>query len=245
MFVGLFELATVEITDPLIDRYNQTFLPVVYVENPDINSGTGMIIYSRYGYTFVLTAYHVVGHEDHPIVTTQYSNRSYPSTTIEKDPENDLAILKINSYSDFGRPVKFLKKDENVMVYETIYSVGHTLGKEAIATSGEIASLSRAWSSGRRYITVNSPIYGGSSGGPTYIARRDHWYDKFPTYYVMGMVSKGDGHRGMMISHIVYVEDYKTITNFLEERGLHFIFDQRQTPQQYLEKKRLEDENLF
>ena len=242
VFVTTTTIMSIEVTDPLVDRYNQTFLPVVYVKNSYMNVGTGMIIYSKYGYTFVLTAQHVVGHEDHPVVSTQYSNQSYPTTVIEKDMENDLAILKIDSYSNFGRPVKFLRKYEKILVYEPIYSVGHTLGKEAIATSGQIASLGRTWSNEQKYITINSPVYGGSSGGPTYIARKE-WYEWLPTYYVMGMVSKGDGHRGMMISHIVYVEDYKTITNFLEKRGLHFIFDQRQTPQQYLEKRRLEKQN--
>ncbi len=242
VFVTTTTIMSIEVTDPLVDRYNQTFLPVVYVKNSYMNVGTGMIIYSKYGYTFVLTAQHVVGHEDHPVVSTQYSNQSYPTTVIEKDMENDLAILKIDSYSNFGRPVKFLRKDKKILVYETIYSVGHTLGKEAIATSGQISSLGRTWSNGQKHVTISSPVYGGSSGGPTYIARKE-WHEWLPTYYVMGMVSKGDSYRGMMIPHIVYVEDYRTICNFLEKRGLYFIFDDHQTPQQYLEKRRLEKQN--
>ncbi len=240
VFLGLVELMSIETLDPLMDRYNQTFLPVVYVENTDMNSGTGMIIYSRDGYTFILTAQHVVACGDNPLVITQYSNRSYPATILEEDEKNDLAVLKIDSYSDFGRPVKFLGKNEKVLVYETIYSVGHTLGKEAIATSGEISSLSRAWQNGQKYLTINSPVYVGSSGGPTYIARKE-WWEESPTYYVMGMVSKGDGHHGLMIPHIVYLEDYRTIDNFLRERGLYFVFDEDRTPQEYLEKKRLKN----
>lgn len=241
MLVGLIELATIETTDPLIDRYNQTFLPVVYIENIGVNSGTGMIIYSRDGYTFILTAQHVVAYGDNPLVVTQYSNRSYPVTILEEDKKNDLAILKIDSYDNFGHPVKFLGKNEKVLVYETIYSVGHMLGKEVVATSGEIASLSRAWQNGQKYITVSSPVFGGSSGGPTYIARQK-WWKEFPTYYVIGVVSKGDSYHGFMVPHIVYIEDYKTIAKFLQERGLHFIFDEQKTPQEYLEKRRLSNE---
>ena len=86
----------------------------------------------------------------------------------------------MDSYSSFGRPVKFLGKNEKVLVYETIYSVGHTLGKEAIATSGEISSLSRTWHDGEKHITISSPVYSGSSGGPTYIARQE-WWEESPT----------------------------------------------------------------
>lgn len=241
MFVGLIELATVETTSPLIDRYNQTFLPVVYIENTGMNSGTGMIIYSRGGYTFILTAQHVVAYGDNPLVVTKYNNRSYPATILEEDEESDLAILKMDSYDNFGRPVKFLGKNEKVLVYETIYSVGHTLGKEAIATSGEISSLGRTWRNGEKHIIISSPVYSGSSGGPTYIARQE-WWEESPTYYVMGVVSKGDSFRGLMIPHIVYIEDYRAIANFLRERGLHFILDEGKTPQEYLERKRLNNE---
>ena len=239
VFLGLIELMSIETLDPLMDRYNQTFLPVIYVENTGMNSGTGMIIYSRGGYTFILTAQHVVAYGDNPLVITQYSNRSYPTTILEKDEKNDLAILKMNSYDTFGRPVKFLRKNEKVLVYETIYSVGHTLGKEAIVTSGEISSLSRAWRNGEKYLTISSPVYVGSSGGPTYIARQG-WWEESPTYYVIGVVSKGDGYRGIMIPHIVYLEDYRTIAKFLRTRGLHFVLDEDRTPQEYLERKRLE-----
>lgn len=241
MLVCLVKLATIKTTDPLVDRYNQTFLPVVYIENTDINSGTGMIIYSRNGYTFILTAQHVVKHGNNPLAVTQYSDRRYPTTLLEEDEKNDLAILKIDSYDNFGSPVKFLGKNEKVLVYETIYSVGHTLGKEAIVTSGEISSLSRTWRNGQKYIIVNSPVYGGSSGGPTYVVRQK-WWEKFPTYYVIGIVSKGDSYHGLIIPYIVYIEDYKTIAKFLQDRGLHFILDEQKTPQEYLEKKRLKNE---
>lgn len=241
MFVGLFELATVETTDPLIDRYNQTFLPVVYIENTGVNSGTGMIIYSRDGYTFILTAQHVIQHGDNPLVITQYNDRSYPATVLEEDEKKDLAILKMDSYDNFGRPVKFLRKNEKVLVYEAIYSVGHSLGKEAIVTSGEISSLDRTWHDEEKHITISSPVYRGSSGGPTYIARQE-WWEESPTYYVIGIVSKGDSYRGMMIPHIVYIEDYRAIAKFLSERGLHFILDEDRTPQEYLERRRLAHE---
>ena len=144
-------------------------------------------------------------------------------------------MLKKSTFTNFSG------KNEKVLVYETIYSVGNTLGKEAIVTSGEISSLGRTWRNGQKYITVNSPVYGGSSGGPTYIARQK-WWENFPTYYVIGIVSKGDSYHGLIVPYIVYIEDYKTIAKFLQDRGLHFIFDEQKTPQEYLEKKRLKNE---
>jgi serine protease Do len=127
--------------------------------------GTGVVIDPR-GY--ILTNYHVVDGVREIQVTTA-DNTKYIATTIARDAETDLAVIKISPASKLE--VVAIGTSSDLMQGETVVAVGNAFGYDFTVTRGIISALHRAVqiNDAQYYddlIQTDAPINPGNSGGP-------------------------------------------------------------------------------
>lgn len=133
---------------------------------PKMNGmGTGVILDER-GY--VITNYHVI--EDvTSINVTLVDGATYSAEVVGRDPETDLALLKINPRQMLQ--VMPLGASDDLMHGETVIAIGNAFGYEHTITSGIISQLHRdvRLSADQAYkdlIQTDASINPGNSGGP-------------------------------------------------------------------------------
>ncbi|GIW87992.1 MAG: serine protease [Isosphaeraceae bacterium] len=127
--------------------------------------GTGVILDHR-GY--ILTNQHVVDKVQG--VEVQLADGSvYPAVVLQQDPVLDIAILKIEA----GRPLQpvALGSSADLMVGETVISIGNAFGYENTTSVGVISALNRNVTLSddqvyRNLIQTDASINPGNSGGP-------------------------------------------------------------------------------
>jgi len=127
--------------------------------------GTGVVIDPR-GY--IVTNYHVVDGVRQIQVTTADA-RQYTAQLISRDPETDLAIVKIDASKPL--PVIELGSSADLMPGEPVVAVGNAYGYEHTVTRGIISALHRdvQVSDAQFYedlIQTDASINPGNSGGP-------------------------------------------------------------------------------
>jgi serine protease Do len=127
--------------------------------------GTGVLIDPR-GY--IVTNHHVV--EEVNVLRVRLSDGSTFSAGVwARDPENDLALLKI----DAGRPLPTvpLGTAHDLMVGETVIAIGNAYGYEHTVTVGVVSAVKRDVTlnkemSYKSLIQTDASINPGNSGGP-------------------------------------------------------------------------------
>jgi putative serine protease PepD len=134
---------------------------------PQKGTGSG-VIYSADGY--IITNNHVVeGATD--ITVTLASGAEIKAKTVGTDPENDIAVIKIDKG---GLPAIGVGNSDNLVVGQLVVAVGSPLGFEQTVTAGIISALHRnvAADSSSGQMTVltdliqtDAPINPGNSGG--------------------------------------------------------------------------------
>jgi serine protease Do len=116
---------------------------------------------------YIVTNNHVAGEASRISVTLQ-DGRSYPGKLIGKDPETDLALVKI----DAGRPLPFVRFSTapTPRPGQWVIAVGNPFGLDHTATAGIVSATGRAIGSGPYddFIQIDAPINKGNSGGPTF-----------------------------------------------------------------------------
>jgi serine protease Do len=127
--------------------------------------GTGVVIDHR-GY--ILTNYHVVDGVREIQVTLDDEQR-FVAKIVARDPETDLAIIKIDATRDLA--VMNIGRSSDLMVGESVIAVGNAYGYEHTVTRGIVSSLHRAVqvSDAQFYadlIQTDASINPGNSGGP-------------------------------------------------------------------------------
>jgi len=127
--------------------------------------GTGCII-SRLGY--IVTNWHVVENVDSIRVTLR-DKTTYPAHVVVRDPDLDLAILKIEPAKPL--PEIPLGTSSDLMIGETVIAVGNPFGYQHTVTTGVISALERSVqrTNGLVYnnlIQTDASINPGNSGGP-------------------------------------------------------------------------------
>jgi len=127
--------------------------------------GTGVVIDPR-GY--ILTNHHVVAGV-RQIQVTFNDGRQFNARLIARDPETDLAIIKVDS----PKPLTVINigTSADLMPGETVIAVGNAYGYEHTVTRGIISALHRAVqvSEAQFYqdlIQTDASINPGNSGGP-------------------------------------------------------------------------------
>ena len=136
-------------------------------------SGSGFVI-TEDGY--IVTNYHVIeysvkrGYETNVMF---YDGSTYDAKIIGYDEENDLAVIKIDAedlnYVSVG-------KSSEMVVGETVYTVGNPLGELAYTmTSGIVSALDRLISTDENtsinMFQIDAAVNSGNSGGPVYNSR--------------------------------------------------------------------------
>jgi putative serine protease PepD len=145
-------------------------LPSTHPNVPLSSSGSGVAFKStNEGGTYILTNNHVV--ENATTITVKSPNgQSWPGTVVGRDPDNDIAVVKI----DGKLPLIKLGSSKTLIVGQTVVAIGSPFGLEHSVTAGVVSALGRALSdtnaSGASnplvdVIQTDAAINPGNSGG--------------------------------------------------------------------------------
>ncbi|HEX5732413.1 MAG TPA: trypsin-like peptidase domain-containing protein [Blastocatellia bacterium] len=138
---------------------------------PTEGSGSGAII-DEQGH--ILTNFHVV--QGARELEVQVESDKYPARLIGTDPDNDLAIIKINAPRGNLTLVK-LGSSQGLQVGQKVLAIGNPFGLQRTLTTGVISGLERPIQSPRTGRTIegaiqtDASINPGNSGGPLLNAR--------------------------------------------------------------------------
>ncbi len=132
---------------------------------PGGGSGSGVIIDKK---GFIVTNNHVVG--DAEEMEVRLSDKSkFIGKIVGKDPDTDLALIKIESENDF--PYVQLADSKKVKVGQWVMAVGNPFGLDRTVTIGIVSGLGRENVNLSRYedfIQTDASINPGNSGGPLF-----------------------------------------------------------------------------
>jgi S1-C subfamily serine protease len=151
--------ATVNVTSTVYQR--NWFMEIV----PRTGSGSGFIIDDK---GHILTNNHVI-EGGRQLSVTLADKTKYKATLLERDPANDLALLKIEPRGKM--PYLKMGDSENLQVGQKVLAIGNPFGLEGTLTVGVISSMGRtiADQSGRELeglVQTDAAINFGNSGGP-------------------------------------------------------------------------------
>jgi len=132
--------------------------------------GTGFI-WDKSGH--IITNFHVINKVDNALVTITKKNKetvTYNAKLTGIDPDNDLAILKIDAPKDDLKVINYNPKTI-VNVGQFAFAIGNPFGQDHTLTSGIISGINRELSAptGRKIYNViqtDAAINPGNSGGP-------------------------------------------------------------------------------
>ncbi len=152
-------LATVNITSTV---YRRDFFWNVY---PAKESGSGFLVNDE---GLIITNNHVISGSAKLQVTMSDQTR-YEAQILDRDPSNDLAIIKITPKKKI-QPLR-LGDSDKLQVGQKVLAIGNPFGLEGTLTTGIISSLGRNIKdeSGRELegmVQTDSAINPGNSGGP-------------------------------------------------------------------------------
>lgn len=129
-------------------------------------SGSGWVL-DKEGH--IVTNHHVIAGSD-MVTVTLFEGDPFPAQVIGSDPQNDIAVLKINAPAEALVPM-MLGRSETLKVGQKIFAIGNPFGLERTMTVGIVSSLERSLRSkaGRlmkSIIQVDAALNQGNSGGP-------------------------------------------------------------------------------
>ncbi len=142
-------------------------------EKKQVGSGSGFFVSSD---GLIITNKHVVSDEqaDYTVIVSG-SDKEYPAKVLARDPNNDIAVLKIDGDSF---PALTLGDSDAVKVGQTVLAIGNPLGEFANSVSrGIISGLKRSVNAGSSFgdtekltgiIQTDAAINPGNSGGPLF-----------------------------------------------------------------------------
>lgn len=127
--------------------------------------GTGVILDAR---GFILTNHHVVD-KVQGIEVRLHDGSVYPARLIQQDPAIDLAMLKIDANRTLV-PID-LGASSDLMIGETVITIGNAFGYENTVSTGIISALGRNVTLSddqvyRNLVQTDACINPGNSGGP-------------------------------------------------------------------------------
>lgn len=133
---------------------------------PTRGSGSGSIIDTK---GHILTNHHVVA-DAQKLEVTLADGSKWPAKLIGSDPDNDLAIIKINAPKEKLKVIP-MGDSRNLKIGQKVLAIGNPFGLERTLTTGVISSLGRTIRSEDGYliedvIQTDAAINPGNSGGP-------------------------------------------------------------------------------
>ncbi|MDZ7762665.1 MAG: DegQ family serine endoprotease [Desulfovermiculus sp.] len=125
--------------------------------------GSGFII-SKDGY--VVTNNHVVEKAEEIEVVLKGGDESFPAEVVGRDPETDLALLKIDTQQDL--PVLAFGDSDALDVGQWVLAIGNPFGLDHTVTAGIISAKGRVIGAGPydNFLQTDASINPGNSGGP-------------------------------------------------------------------------------
>lgn len=126
------------------------------------SQGSGVIVDAEKGY--VVTNNHVV--EGGQVFTVKlHDNRTYQAKVVGTDPDSDLAVLKLEGFSNL-QAIKFANSDK-AEVGDYVIALGNPFGLGLTATQGIVSASNRSISLNLydNYIQTDASINSGNSGG--------------------------------------------------------------------------------
>ncbi len=148
-------------TDPSLDRFLGKIVPQAPRIETRVNSGSGVIVDAK-GY--VLTNYHVIADTDNLQVTLT-DGRSVQARLVGKDPDTDLAVLKIDLKNLPQARIGDVKK---VRIGDVVMAIGYPFEIGQTVTQGIISATGRTRVSTNTYenfLQTDAAINPGNSGG--------------------------------------------------------------------------------
>jgi S1-C subfamily serine protease len=117
----------------------------------------------------ILTNYHCIEGAEKLVITLSNKN-DYQAKVIDADPDNDLAVIKIDAPAAELTPVP-LGNSKEVFVGQKVLAIGNPFGLDRTLTTGVVSGLSRPVRSESNrlidgVIQTDAAINPGNSGGP-------------------------------------------------------------------------------
>ena len=149
--------------DPFFDRFFHDFFEP-RVPQTTQNLGSGVVIDAD---RRVLTNEHVVARASR-IRVTLADGREFDATLVGADPNNDLAVLQLDTRE--ALPWIPLGSSADLMVGEPVIAIGNPFGLSHTVTTGVVSALNRSIRSEARvyhgFLQTDASINPGNSGGP-------------------------------------------------------------------------------
>jgi len=152
------------------DQFPQFYAPCEKGKKmQEVGSGTGFIISSD---GLILTNKHVILDEKASYTVLTNDGKKYDAKILARDPQEDLAVLKINANN---LPVAPLGNSDGLELGQTAIAIGNALGEFRNTVSvGVISGLARTVTAGgmgyeetiHNVIQTDAAINPGNSGGP-------------------------------------------------------------------------------
>lgn len=124
--------------------------------------GSGVILSSN-GY--IVTNAHVVENADEITVSIGDDSKEYNAKLIGKDPDSDLAVIKVDAKG--LKPIK-VGSSSTLLVGDVVFAIGNPFGVGQTVTQGIVSALNKSRMGINRYenfIQTDAPINPGNSGG--------------------------------------------------------------------------------
>ncbi len=147
---------------PFKDFFERFFGEDMQKEFKQPSLGSGFIIDEE---GFVVTNNHVIEDADQIKVKLK-DEREYDATIVGRDPNTDIALLKIDSGQDL--PTVKLGDSDELKVGQWVVAIGSPFGLEHTVTAGIVSAKGRVIGSGPYddFIQTDASINPGNSGGP-------------------------------------------------------------------------------
>lgn len=153
-------------------KVNLTWTDPTHIYKDVTGHGSGVVIYHQGAVLYILTAAHVVNHEDelpNAIYSITQDGKDYLVQIVKIDTIKDLALLKVTT--DFPAPVEGVCT-QDIDYYSKVYSVGFPLNLGKSVSDGIISNpysfLVLKDETIAEYIQHTAAIAPGDSGGPLF-----------------------------------------------------------------------------
>jgi serine protease Do len=149
--------------DPLFDRFFRDFFERSRPQTQQ-SLGSGVVIDSE---RHVLTNEHVIAGADR-IQATLADGREFEATLVGADPNNDLAVLRIEASESV--PWIPMGESSDLLVGEPVIAIGNPFGLSNTVTTGVLSATDRSIRNDDRtyhgFLQTDASINPGNSGGP-------------------------------------------------------------------------------
>ena len=109
----------------------------------------------------IITNHHVAQTDSPEVVLAD--GRSFPATVTARDPERDLAALKVSAA---GLPVAEIGDSSELRAGQLVLAMGHPLGVKNALTLGIVHAVASGPGGSSRWIRADLTLAPGNSGGP-------------------------------------------------------------------------------